>query len=60
MDRPVEPLVKPGGQFNIDGMYQEIHNTIDNYAQAVGVGLMVAGTVLASYADAVLDLLAPF
>lgn len=59
LDMPVEPIVTNGGQFNLNSMYQSINHLTDNFAQAFGVGLMVAGTIIASYGDAVLDLVFP-
>ena len=59
LDTPIEPLVINKNQFNINSMYQSINHLTDNFAQAFGVCLMVAGTILASYGDAVLDMLVP-
>ncbi|WP_367345238.1 hypothetical protein [Stenotrophomonas bentonitica] len=59
LDMPIEPIVV-NGQFNLTSMYQSIEHLTDNFAQAFGVFLMVAGTVIGSYGDAVLDRLLPF
>jgi len=59
-DEPAESMVINGNQFNIKAMHQDIQRAGDNYAQVSGVALMVAGTLIASYSDLLLDWLLPF
>ena len=58
-DEPTEPIVINGNQFNMRAMHQDIQRAGDNYAQISGVALMVAGTLVASYSDLLLDWLFP-
>jgi hypothetical protein len=59
LDEPTEPAIINGNQFNIAYMHQSIQRHTDNFAQVTGVVLMVLGTVLSSYADVLLDYVAP-
>ena len=45
-----QPLVV-GTQFNPAGMWQRVERLTDSFAQALGLWLIVVGTVLASYGD---------
>jgi hypothetical protein len=59
-DEPTEPVVINNNQFNIKAMHQDIQRAGDNLAQLSGVGLMITGTLLASYGDLLMDWLFPF
>ena len=59
-DEPTEPIVINNNQFNIKAMHQDIQRAGDNFAQLSGVGLMITGTLLASYGDLLMDWLFPF
>ena len=58
-----EPLVinKKGnvGQLNLNGLFQRIEDLSDAYAQALGLGIVIFGTVLSSYGDKVLEYFVP-
>ena len=45
-----QPLVV-GTQFNPAGMWQRVERLTDSFAQALGLWLIVVGTLLASYGD---------
>ena len=59
-DEPTEPIVINNNQFNIKAMHQDIQRAGDNFAQLSGVGLMITGTLLASYGDLLMEWLFPF
>lgn len=52
------PLVV-GNQFSIEGLHQSVDALTDSYAQTLGVGLVVLGTVLACYGDLAFELVWP-
>ena len=58
-----EPLVinKKGnvGQLNLNGLFQRVEDLSDAYAQALGLGVVIFGTVLSSYGDKVLEYFVP-
>lgn len=58
-DEPTEPAVINCNQFNFKYMHQSIQRLTDNFAQTLGVSLMVLGTVLSSYGEVIFDYLAP-
>jgi hypothetical protein len=53
-----QPLVREN-RFNAAGMWQRAERLTDSFAQALGLGLIVLGTVLASYGDIFLSWLWP-
>lgn len=58
-----EPLVinKKGnvGQLNLDGLSQRVEDLSDAYAQVLGLGIVIFGTILSSYGDKVLEYFSP-
>lgn len=60
LEEPTEPPVINKNQFNMNYVYQSIERHIDNFAQVVGVVLMVLGTILSSYGDVILEKILPF
>lgn len=58
-----EPLVinKKGklGQLNLNGLSQRVEDLSDAYAQVLGLGIVIFGTVLSSYGDKVLEYFVP-
>ena len=59
-DEQTEPVVINNNQFNIKAMHQDIQRAGDNFAQLSGVGLMITGTLIASYGDLLMDWFFPF
>ena len=53
------PLVVDGNRLNMEGLWQSVQRLTDSYAQALGLGFVILGTLLAGYGDVVLEFLWP-
>ena len=49
------PLIVRGNQVNVDAIWQRVQRLTDSYAQALGLVLIVLGTLLAGYGDLVFE-----
>jgi hypothetical protein len=64
LDKPNDPwwLDKGHGsarQFNVQGMWQEVEDLSDSFAQELGLALVVIGTVISAAGAPLMQLVAP-
>jgi len=58
--KPKPPMVINNNEFNMEHVYASMEETTDNYAQILGIYVVVLGTILWSYGDFILERLLPF